>query len=160
MKLFLLVFLLAFISSGCSKSSTSAQPSPTPTAQHVAAQEEQMVDNIPYTDEIQQAIREGARNAAAKYMSVRFPEWQIKGMASHAYRGNVFWMDVDAVKDNHNVVFNFQVQCFWPQTGDFYWKVIPLDAQGTDRFRFMTDEELARKAEKLDKRIAAESSDQ
>lgn len=123
----ILIILALGICSACgSNGNESEQTTPTPTpqsqAQQVAGEEDGFQRRRRFLDE----ARAEARQVAADYLKQKLPTWAVKGIASTEYQAGIYWVAVDVTKGNRSVVISLAVRKFFPESGEPYWKAVPL----------------------------------
>jgi hypothetical protein len=131
--------LLLILFSACDPPANSNTVTPTKEFETAKREEEfQAIDE----SEANIQLRVEARVAAANFVKAKLPKWTIKGMSSNAYKWNVFWVDVDIERDTHGLVLNLQVEKFFPESGEAYWKAMPMKKALDDELHDINDADI------------------
>lgn len=80
--------------------------------------------------------------AAISYVKAKLPQWTIKGVASHSYRDNNFWIDIDIENQGRSAVITIYSQKFFPESGEPYWKIVPTNTTLPERLHDMQDTQI------------------
>ena len=93
-------------------------------------------------------FRAEARHAVLDFVKANLSGWNVTGMASQAFYGNVFSIDADLEKDGHHVVITVEARKFFPESSDPYWLAVPVNTFRRDRLHTLNDDDLFKKLKK------------
>jgi hypothetical protein len=128
------LLIVTALGSACDRTETPAatpSPEPLPTAGAVVEKQFQI-----YFGPNDSEGREEARGVAAQYLTKKWPDYKIKGIACEMVAGHRYWVDLDVEKDAKEVgVVTLEVRKFFPDNSEIggYWRAIPLDSFREDQ---------------------------
>jgi len=123
------VFVITLLFTACQESE------PPTSSKDVADKEEEFQSD----NDVDNRMRSQIRSAVVEFVKSNLPNWKLKGVSTELYQFNVFWVAADIEKDGHGLVLNLAVRKFFPESGEAYWKVVPLRKTLEDQLHDMND---------------------
>jgi hypothetical protein len=97
-------------------------------------------------------LRTEARRTVTDFFKTHRPDWKLKGISSTHYYQNIFWVAVNLEKDQRDTVVNLAVRKFFSESGDEYWRVVPLRTTLEEQLHDLDDQTILRELDEQRRR--------
>jgi hypothetical protein len=153
--LLVLALLLLTLLFGCAKSdATLANTKKVTPPENPATRVAELEDEFQIGSDFDYESRAQARQAAIEFVKANLPKWIIKGVSSRQYQANIFWVDVDIERENQRLILSLNVQKFFPETGEAYWRAAVLTEDVKERLHKMNDADLIKRLEETQEKLS------
>ena len=136
MRLFVLIMAYTIVLVGCN-TAKQAKQQPKDDQPTTVAKAEALFQLVEYDGDSK--LRTEARKAATDFVKSNVPRGNVKGVSSQLYQYVVFWVDIDLELEGKRHTISCNVQRFFPEMGDPYWKVTLLSDDLKERMHKADD---------------------